>query len=92
MLYDHEYQPRFSWILVSFILFLFFSVVSALAGVDPKYSFFGSYLRMDGIVTITHLFMYFIVLGHVIKTPEGWTHFFYASIVVAFIVALLGIF
>lgn len=91
MLYDSKYQPTFSWILVSFSLFIFFGFISAITGVDPNFSFFGSYQRMDGIVTLVHLFIYFIVLSNVIKTQELWSRFFYASIAVAFIVASRGI-
>lgn len=91
MLYDNKYQPRYSWILIFFTLFLLFSIISALLGVDPRFSFLGSYLRMDGIVTLAHLFIYFVVLSHVIKTQSEWSYFFYASILVAFFVALIGI-
>jgi O-antigen ligase len=91
MVYAPQYQPRFSWILVSFALFLFFSCISAIYGIDPGFSFLGSYQRMDGVVTIAHLFIYFIVLSHVIKTENAWSYVFYASITVATIVAIIGI-
>lgn len=91
MLYNSEYQPRYSLILMAFVVLVVTSIISAIAGVDWRFSFLGSYLRMDGIVTFIHLFMYFIVLGHVLKTQKQWTFFFYISIVVAFFVAILGI-
>ena len=91
MLYDTEYQPKFSWILGSFVLLLFFSVISALNGVDPRFSFLGSYQRMDGIITLVHLLMYFIVLSHVIRTEEAWSRIFYVFIAVALMVSFKGI-
>lgn len=91
MLYDKNYQPKNSWILVTFGLLLLVSVISALVGEDAVFSFFGSYFRMDGIIALIHLFMYFVVLSHVINTKERWHYFFYVTTAVALTVAILAL-
>lgn len=91
-LLDARYRPKFSWLLVTFTLFTAIISLAAILGVDPSTSFWSNYERMDGIVTIIHLFLFFVVLGSMNFSPRTWNIFFATSVGVAAFVAVKGLF
>jgi O-antigen ligase/tetratricopeptide (TPR) repeat protein len=90
-LYDVEYRPRFSWILATFVGFMAVMLVANLRAVHFVTAFWSNFERMDGYITLIHVFLYFIVLGSVLRTQKAWTYFFHTSVVVAGFVALNGL-
>ena len=54
-------------------------------------AFWSNFERMDGYITLIHVFLYFIVLGSTLRTQKAWTYFFHTSVVVAGFVALNGL-
>lgn len=89
--YDAQYRPRFSWLLASFGAFIAVMFVANLNAEHPGTSFWSNYERMDGYVTLVHVFMYMVVLGSMIRTPKFWSYFLHTSVVVAGLVALNGL-
>ncbi len=89
-LIDARYRPKFSWILVTFTVFIALISLSAVLGKSPATSFWSNYERMDGIVTIIHLWMYFVVLGSMAFTARTWSIFLHTTIAVAAFVAVKG--
>lgn len=69
-LLDVRYRPRLSWLLLSTFAFLAVMLVANLQGEYPLKSFWSNYERMDGYVTLVHFFLYFVVLGSVLKHTE----------------------
>jgi len=90
-LYDVKYRPRFSWILPAFAGLLVVMFFANLFGEYPLKSFWSNFERMDGYVTLVHLFMYTIVLGSVLTTQKLWSYFLHTSLAVALIVAVYGL-
>ena len=90
-LYDAEYRPKFSWIVVLFVGFLISIGISDVFAVDKIKAFFSNFERMEGYITLVHLFMYFIVLGTVLKTERMWRWFFHTWIGVGIFLSLYGI-
>ncbi len=86
---DARYRPRFSWILAAFIGFLVVIGIADLQGVYPFKSFWSNFERMEGYVTLLHLFAYFVVAGAVLVKEKTWDGLWYsslgASVVMAFI-------
>lgn len=80
---DRAYRPKFSWIMGAFIWFIGVMFVANLMGVSPHKSMWSNYERMEGFVTIAHLFLYFVVLGATLTTEKLWRAFFATSIGVA---------
>lgn len=68
-----SYRPNFSWILVAITGFVGIVALADFFGVNPTKSFWSNFERMEGFVTILHLFMYFLALSAVFKTKELWT-------------------
>lgn len=90
-LFDEKYRPRFSWILSGFALLLGVMAIANLLGEYPLKSFWSNFERMDGYITLVHLFMYVVVMGSVMTTQKLWSYFFHLSAAVALYVALYGL-
>ncbi len=90
-LLDTTYRPRWSWILGGFSALLGVMFVANLNGIHPPTSFWSNYERMEGYVTLVHLFFYFLVAGSMLRTKESWNWFWYISIAVASLIALDGV-
>lgn len=90
-LYDAQYRPKFSWILASFVSFLGVMAVANALGEYPLQSFWSNFERMDGYVTLLHVFLFVVVAGSVLTTQKLWSYFFHLSAGIAFLVALHGL-
>jgi O-antigen ligase/cytochrome c-type biogenesis protein CcmH/NrfG len=91
MLLDARYRPRFSWVLSTFSVLLIVMFFANLLGKHPQSSFWSNFERMDGYITLVHLYLYIVVLGSVITTKKVWNHYLNASLLAAFITAFYGI-
>jgi O-antigen ligase len=90
-LYEPQYRPKFSWILAGFASFLGVMAFANAFGMHPLQSFWSNFERMDGYVTLVHIFMLVVVLGSVFTTHKLWSYFLHASIGIAVLVALHGL-
>lgn len=90
-LYDEQYRPKFSWILAGFASFLGVMALANALGAFPLQSFWSNFERMDGYVTLVHLFLFVVVAGSFFTTHKLWSYFFHTSIVIALLVALHGL-
>jgi O-antigen ligase len=57
--------------------------ISNVSGVNPFFSFWSNYERMEGYVNILHLFAMFLAAGSVIKTKEEWDKFILTSFIIS---------
>ena len=83
------YRPRFSWILVALMAFVFWMAVATGFSVDPVKSFWSNFERMEGYITVLHLFAYFLVAASVLSVARLWNRFFEFSVVVS---AAIGVY
>lgn len=90
-LYDVRYRPRFSWILGSFGILITVMLAASLQAEHVGTALWSNFERMDGYVTLAHVFAYFVVLGSMLTTPKAWSYFLHTTVVVAGIVALKGL-
>jgi O-antigen ligase/tetratricopeptide (TPR) repeat protein len=90
-LYDSQYRPRFSWILGTFGIFITVMLAANLQAEHVVTAMWSNFERMDGYVTLVHVFAYFVVLGSMLTTPKAWSYFLHTTVVVAGIVALQGL-
>lgn len=87
-LLDVKYRPRFSWTLVGLSAVTVVMLFANALGELPAKSFWSNYERMDGYVTIVHLFMYFVAFGSTLRTPKAWDWFFNTTLFAASILSL----
>ena len=86
-----EYRPRKSWLLGAFAIFVIIIAIADLNGVNPIKSFWSNYERMDGWVTLAHLFAYFVVASAMLSTKKLWRRFWLTSLGVSVLAGLYGL-
>ena len=62
---DKKYRPQFSWLLAVFGMFVGWMALANALGVHPEKAFWSNFERMDGWVTLVHVFVLFVVAGTV---------------------------
>lgn len=90
-LLDVKYRPKFSWVVSSFSVLLIVMFFANLFGQHPQTSFWSNFERMDGYVTLVHVFLYMLVLGSVLTTKSAWDKYLHATLVAATITAFYGL-
>ncbi len=90
-LIDKAYRPRFSWIMLSFLGLIVSIFVSSLVAIDSHTSFWSNYERMDGFVSLVHVFLFTLVLGSVVRTDIVWNRWLITAVTGAGLVALYGL-
>jgi len=71
-IYFPEYRPKINFLSVSIMLFVGAFLLTSYMGVNFERSFWSTYERMTGVVTILHLFAFFIAVTGVFKTRKDW--------------------
>lgn len=90
-LLDRTYRPRFSWIFSSFSALIVVMFFANLFGEHVQTGFFSNFERMDGYITLAHVYLLVVVMGSVFTEKKYWHYFVYTTLTVAFFVALHGI-
>jgi len=75
-----QYRPRSSWIMWAFGLLVLWMALATITSVDPIKSFWSNFERMDGYITLLHLFALFIIASAVLTVERWWERFFQVSI------------
>jgi O-antigen ligase/protein involved in temperature-dependent protein secretion len=93
---DSSVVPRVNLITIFVTAFTFIALVADLAGMNPLRSIWSNSERMEGWMTIIHLWAYFIVLSSVFGVGEelrkNWHRFLNVTIIAGTITAIYGLF
>ena len=82
-----SYRPRRSWILAAFALFVVIVALADALGAYPFKSFWSNYERMDGWVTLAHLFMLVVAASSMLNTEKLWKTFWQTELVMSLLIA-----
>jgi putative inorganic carbon (HCO3(-)) transporter len=85
-----EYRISSSPLSVFILLFTFIVGLANLHGVNPYNSFWSSYERMEGYMTILHLTLYFVIIKSILKTERDWKIYFNLFIIAGLLVSILA--
>jgi O-antigen ligase/tetratricopeptide (TPR) repeat protein len=88
---DKRYRPRFSWTLVWYKSLVVWMVVANLLAVNPHKAFWSNYERMDGWVTLAHLYILLVVLSSVLSVEKLWRKWWLAFIAANALVCVYGL-
>jgi O-antigen ligase/Flp pilus assembly protein TadD len=77
---DASYRPKKSLILSAAAMFLGVMAVADALSENPFKSFWSNYERMEGFVTLAHLFAYFLIAGSVLTARNLWERFWQTSL------------
>ncbi len=92
MFRDAELRPRFSWVMTAVLIFVGVVIAADIFGVSFYRSFWSNFERMDGLISLLHLFGYFLVASSVLNTRARWQAFFNVSVVSSVIMAVYAFF
>lgn len=89
---DAAFRPRKSVLMWSFVAFLAVIGLANIFGESPWKSFWSNFERMEGYVTLIHLFLYFLIAGSVLATEGLWKKFLSLSLVSSFLMCMYSFF
>lgn len=69
---DPKYRPRFSWIFVLYGAFVLWMLIADLFGANPHKAIWSNFERMEGWITLIHVFGFFLVSSAVLTTDKLW--------------------
>ncbi|MBY0309575.1 O-antigen ligase family protein [Patescibacteria group bacterium] len=90
-LLDRRYRPKFSWVLVSMSALMIVMFFANLFGEHVSTGFFSNFERMDGYITLIHVYLLVLVLGSMFTEKRYWLYFMYTTLAVAFFVSFHGL-
>jgi O-antigen ligase len=88
---DKKYRPRFSWTLLIYGAFTLWMLIADLLAVNPHKALWSNYERMDGWVTMIHVFLFFVIAGAVLSADKLWKRWWQAALVGSVIVSAYGL-
>ncbi len=88
---EPKYRPKSSYLMWAFCAFTLWMGLATILSVDPIKSFWSNFERMEGYVTVLHLFVYFIIVGAMVTVEEWWERFLQVSIVSSIIMGFYGV-
>ncbi len=77
---EPKYRPHASNLLWTAVAFVAWVGVATIFSVDPIKSFWSNFERMEGYITVLHLFAYFVIAGAVVTAERWWERLFQVSI------------
>ncbi|HTR18364.1 MAG TPA: O-antigen ligase family protein [Candidatus Paceibacterota bacterium] len=89
-LLNPNYRPRRNWIFIAFLAFIAIIAIADAQGANPFKSFWSNFERMDGWITIAHLFCYTVVAACVINAEKLWQRLFELSLAISVFIDLWG--
>src|SRR5262245_38860933 len=84
-----KYRPYASSIVIVTFFLTVWTGLAVLASEDPVRSFWSTFERMGGYVTLLHLFAYFIIVISIFDSWAAWQRFFEISVIAS---AMVGIY
>lgn len=69
---DKKYRPTFSWVFVAYGAFVTWMFIADLFAVNAHKALWSNFERMDGWITMIHVFLFFVVTGAVLTADKLW--------------------
>jgi O-antigen ligase len=88
---DRKYRPKFSWPLALYGALVVWMVVADALAVSPLKAFWSNFERMDGWVTLVHLFAFFVIAGTVLSVDSLWKKWWMTFLASSALVSLYGV-
>jgi len=85
---NRTYRPRINPLTIAITLFLAIFILASFTGINLHRSFWSTNERMTGILTMLHLFAFFVILSSVWRERKDWERALGVSIVVGIILSI----
>ncbi len=90
ILRDKMYLPKRTPVLYAIFAFTAVLGFATIHSINPSRSFWSNFERMEGYITILHLFVFFIVTTSVMRTKQMWHALLNLSIALSIAVGISG--
>lgn len=88
---EPKYRPKFSWTLALYAAFTLWMFIADALAVSPMKAFWSNFERMDGWVTLIHMFAFFVIAGSVLSVDKLWRRWWLVLLAVSAVVCLEGV-
>lgn len=88
---DKRYRPRFSWTSALYAAFVLWMFIADFFAANPHKAFWSNYERMDGWVTMIHVFLFFLMAGAVLSAEKLWKRWWLTVLAASALVAVYGL-
>src|SRR3989338_7754666 len=85
-----RYRPKKGIILWAFAGFVAALSISTIVGANPYHSFWSNFERMEGLITLLHLLVLFLVASSVFQNEREWRLVFYTSMAASIFISIYG--
>jgi O-antigen ligase/tetratricopeptide (TPR) repeat protein len=89
---EKKYRPKFSWTLACYAALVLWMVVADAFAQSPLKAFWSNFERMDGWVTLVHVFLFFVITSSILTADNLWKKWWVTFLGSSFLVSLYGIF
>jgi len=93
--YDAKYRPKITPLFIGVTVFTLIALIADLLGVNPIRSLWSNFERMEGWITLIHLWGFFVLAEGMFGSGEegrrNWTRWLMAEVGVAFVVSIYGL-
>lgn len=91
-LWDARYRPRGSFLMWAFAAFVALLALANIFGVDVMRSIWSNFERMEGFVTLLHVWGLFVVVASFLHVEGLWIRFLKASVGASVIMGIYALF
>ncbi len=88
---DPQYRPKNSYLMWAAAAFVLWMGVATMVSVEPIKSFWSNFERMEGYITVIHLFVLFVIAGSVLTVGNLWKRFFQTSVAISAVQGLYAL-
>lgn len=88
---EPKYRPRFSWTLGLYAALVVWMAVANAFSAYPLKAYWSNFERMDGWVTLVHVFLFFVVAGAVLSADNLWRQWWRTFVYAGALVCLYGV-
>jgi O-antigen ligase/lipoprotein NlpI len=89
---EPKYRPKASLIMWATLALVVWVGISTITSVDAVKSFWSNFERMDGYITMLHLFAWFVVTGAMLTAENLWDWFINTAIGLSVLQGLIALF
>lgn len=91
ILSDKSYRPKKSIVLWSIGAVMLVLVLSTVFGIWSYKAFWSNFERMEGLWSQLHYFVYFLMLGSVLRRQRDWLQFFAVTLATSVVMSFYGL-
>ncbi len=88
---EPKYRPKFSWTFVLYGAFVVWLFIADALAVSPFKAFWSNFERMDGWVTLVHVFAFFVIAGAVLSADQLWRKWWLTFLSASLLISLYGL-